>query len=128
LVPASFIFAALASNAFGLATASFVIFTVIAYYLFYRISLVLPAVAIGAPLTLKEAWRATSDTGAALILLVLLAFGFSLLAQGVSALLGFAPTLQLIFSIAVEIGLVAMINISILTTLYGVLVERRDLA
>lgn len=92
-----------------------------------RISLILPAAAVAAPMTIPDSWEATGRfngpiLGLALIV-VLLNLALSTLAL---PLLGLAGGLAIAFQTALYV-VEGLIFISILTTLYGHLVEGRAL-
>ncbi len=96
-------------------------------YLWFRFAVVLPAAAIGRPMTLGDGWSATSRIsvpilGAVLILMgatVLAGFGIGWVAEQ-SLWLGFAG------SVLVQ-WLTLLMGASVLTTIYGVGVEKRAL-
>jgi len=101
----------------------------IGMFLFYRLSPILPAAAIGQTLTLKDAWRATRGSTGPILSIVVLYFAYTLLMQYLfgNALLtqGLAP-LNIVWSIVTGwIGL--MLGVSLLTTIYGHYVEGRAL-
>jgi hypothetical protein len=93
-------------------------------YVWLRIGLALPATALGQSMGVGEAWRSTAphanailSTGALLILLN----------TGASIVSGILPaTLSLVLDIVTS-WITLMIGTSVLTTLYGVIVERRSL-
>jgi hypothetical protein len=93
-------------------------------FVWLRLGLVLPATAVGRPLGIGESWRATAPyantilgTGA---LLIVLNSGIGLVTAILPAAL--ASVLDLVVS-----WITLMIGTSILTTLYGVIVEERRL-
>lgn len=95
---------------------------------FFRLSPIFPAAALGAPITFGEAWSATKGATGSLFLLALvsvvsnlvLALPTSLLTQG-------APILGLAWSAAVQ-WLSLMFGVSVLSTIYGHFVEKRHLS
>ena len=103
----------------------------LASYVIYRLSLVLPAVAIDdhdnmeKTLTFKESWRATAGISGALLLLVIVTVVPFGLFEFVSSNLEF-KFLALIWDFCAG-WLQMMISISVLTTLYGLLIEKREL-
>lgn len=101
---------------------------IFAALVFIRLSVMLPAVAVGRPLSLPEAWHITSGFTGAFFTLLIVSMGFQVLVQIVLLVFAFVPVLQVILSIVIGTILVPLINISILTTLYGVFAEKRDLA
>jgi hypothetical protein len=93
-------------------------------FVWLRIGLVLPGTAVGKPLGIGESWRATGPYANAILgagaLLIVLNSGISL----VSAIL--PPSIAALLDIVVS-WITLMIGTSILTTLYGVIVEERRL-
>lgn len=101
-----------------------------ALIIFYRLAPLLPAVAIGKPLTLSQAWGATNGANVPIIILAVLSAiaaividipAFILMMAGpIGGFLGLLWTLVT--------GWVKMlVGVSILTTLYGHYVERRSI-
>ncbi|CUH79628.1 hypothetical protein TRM7557_02492 [Tritonibacter multivorans] len=91
-----------------------------------RLSLILPAAAIGQPLTLKEAWSKTQGAmGIVVVLVILLGLigGFVQLVA-TFALGPVSPGLAAIFAFGSQV-LLGLLNVSTLTTLYGHYVEGR---
>jgi hypothetical protein len=106
----------------------FALGTIFAMFVFYRLCAVLPATAMGKPITMKEAWIATDGTTGTIITLVICMFG--------GALLMIVPT-ALFASISPVLGIVCMLvaqwffmmfGISIFTTFYGYFIEKRELS
>lgn len=95
---------------------------------FYRASAILPAAAIGKPLKLSEAWQATSGASGAIALLVVLSILFQLLLQLLASLLLFVPIIGIFVVLFASMLIVPLINVSILTTIYGVFIEKRELS
>lgn len=126
-LPALFIIMAIiqASAPFGFIL--FLVFSLAFMVGFYRFSLILPAVAIGKPLGLSEAWQATADGSGAIFMLILTSFVFQIVVQIVSALLMFIPVVGILVVLVTGMLITPLINVSILTTLYGVFVEKREL-
>lgn len=96
-------------------------------YVWLRLAICLPSVAVGNTMTLREAWSASKpvDTQIIGIALILMAISF------VSGLIltpiyGVLPIIAIALDLVVN-WVVMMLGISILTTLYGHLVEGRDL-
>ncbi len=94
---------------------------------FYRLSIVLPASAIGKPIKFREAWNRTPGNGGAFLVLALVMFVFQALVQTLIYLLGVIPVLGALASTFFGALIWPMINVSILTTMYGVFVEGREL-
>ncbi|MGB3406478.1 MAG: hypothetical protein WBA67_03205 [Jannaschia sp.] len=92
---------------------------------FYRLAIVLPAGAIGRPMTLGEGMEATKGHTETVMVLALLTVGFSLVLQVPALLDGTAGLISAVYQGVVGwIGL--MLGVSTLTTLYGYLVEGRS--
>jgi len=98
-------------------------------WLAYRISLYLPAAAIGKDMRLREAWRPTSELKAQILLLagfeVLVYFGISAAVFWVSALIGAAVPAMILFLL--QTWILTLYGGSILNTLYRYLIEKRAL-
>ncbi|MEO1640779.1 MAG: hypothetical protein AAFU41_16175 [Pseudomonadota bacterium] len=111
----------------GAALIVFVIAAAILGYVWFRIALALPAVAVGQPITMGQAWAASSAMKGTI-------FGVSLLLMGINGLAGvlteivsgLAPVIGVVLEIFVQ-WLTLMLGVSILTTLYGHLIEKRTL-
>ncbi|MFC3613490.1 hypothetical protein ACFORG_06930 [Lutimaribacter marinistellae] len=105
-----------------------IVYVVAMMLAFARLSVTLPAQAIGAELTLEGAWKATGGSTATLIVLgvanALFQFFLQFLFQGFALIPMAGPLLLLIPSIL----FVPLVNASILTTLYGIYVEGRSLS
>lgn len=93
---------------------------------YMRLSILLPAAAIGAPISIGKAFEATKGFGGSFLLLLLSLIGFQILLQlpvSLTTLL-FAP-LSAIFSVVAAV-LATLLNISVLTTLHGHFIEGRS--
>lgn len=93
-------------------------------YMWLRLGLVLPATALGRPMGFAEAWRSTGGhanailgTGALLIVIN----------SGVALVSSIMPTAVSLLLDLVSSWITVMVGTSVLTTLYGVIVERRTL-
>ena len=95
---------------------------------FYRASPILPGAAIGKPIKLSEAWQATSGASGAIALLVVLSILFQILLQLLASLLLFVPIIGVLIVLFASMLIVPLINVSLLTTIYGVFIEKRELA
>ncbi|MCC5974566.1 MAG: hypothetical protein JJT81_10995 [Rubellimicrobium sp.] len=94
-------------------------------FLWLRLALILPAIAVGKPMKLAESWSVTRDwsghiLNAAAILVVL-----NVMASLVTGILGFG-IIGMLAELAIS-WITLMAGTSILTTLYGILVEKRAL-
>jgi hypothetical protein len=107
-----------------------------------RIGLVLPAAAIGARMTLSESWAATRPvSGQILLPLIVIALAVGLIGQVIVLLFGQTQSVefmgqmreQVILSLPGQVlnGFVAwlqlLVNLALMTTLYGNLIEGRQL-
>lgn len=103
-----------------------IVFGTILSYVWMRLGLILPAVAVGRPIPMGESWRLTASLSGAIFVAVLIIMALNV---GASAVLGLVlgdGTVSAILSIIVD-WVSIMVGISVLTTLYGVIVERRAL-
>lgn len=129
------VMAALAMLTGGLATtgsdavgiiASLLLVLVLSLLLF-RLVPILPAAAIGKPLALAESWRATQGATTDILMLALVGFAVQIALQAVVGVFVFvSPVLGLIVSGVTSLVL-ALVNVSILTTFYGHYVEGRPI-
>ncbi|MEY8843085.1 hypothetical protein AB9K41_28975, partial [Cribrihabitans sp. XS_ASV171] len=94
---------------------------------FYRLAVTLPARAIGKDMTLDQAWKATSSSFWTLIVLVLLSHSFQYLLQFLFGMFALIPVVGPLLVLIPSLLLLPLINVSVLTTLYGVYVEGRPL-
>lgn len=94
---------------------------------FYRVSPILPGAAIGKSVTLSQAWQSTSGASGAIAVLVILSVLFQILLQLLSSLLLFVPIIGVLIVVFASMLIVPLINVSILTTIYGVFIEKREL-
>ena len=94
---------------------------------FYRLSIILPAAAIGNPITLGDAWNRTSGVAGAIVVLLVVSFVFQILVQFALAALAIIPVLGVLLTVFFGSLILPMINVSILTTMYGIFVEKCEL-
>ncbi|MFA3920045.1 hypothetical protein [Ruegeria hyattellae] len=94
---------------------------------FIRLSIILPSAAIGNPITLSQAWAATEGSTGAIIVLVIVAVLFQIAIQLVASLLALIPVIGIIVVLFATMLVLPLINVSILTTMYGHFVEKREL-
>lgn len=96
-------------------------------WIIMRCSLPLPAISIDAPMTFPESWTATSPVSGTLFLVMI---AVSFLNSGISVLpdllLSNFPTAYVLAQVILPL-LTALISASVLTTLYGMLIEGRPL-
>lgn len=101
---------------------------VLGYVIFYRLSSKLPAAAIGTPLTLGEAWAATKGATGTLLVTGLSTAVVQFLLQYVAGLsLAVFQPLGIAFQIFSAV-VMSLVNVSILTTIYGHYVEGREIS
>lgn len=97
-------------------------------WILLRISLTLPAGALGRNMGFKDSWEATQPISKSIfylaLLLAVLNFVLSLIAGSIVAI---APTLSVIPQILISV-LNGLFYVSVLSTLYGYLIEKRDLS
>jgi hypothetical protein len=98
-----------------------------AAYLFFRLGVMLPAVAMGNRLTLSETWDATKGESATILTLAMIVVGASIVIQ-LPSWFNEDPSsiINLVYSIVVN-WFATIIGISVLTTLYGHFVEKRPI-
>jgi len=96
------------------------------YYFSLRISLVLPAAAIEKPISIGDSWRVTQPASGAILVASLILVLFSILLQTPFGASGAGSVINLISSFFTQ-WISVMLGVSILTTLYGHLVENRPL-
>lgn len=96
----------------------------------FRLGLVLPAKALGKPLSFGEAWQATKgESGTILVLAIVAALAAVIIdipAMILAILPGIGGILSLIWTLATG-WVKAVVGVSILTTLYGYYVEKRNI-
>ncbi|WP_156916792.1 hypothetical protein [Leisingera aquimarina] len=93
-------------------------------YLVLRLSVILPAAALGADMGLREAWNSTGNAFGDLLGLAAILVAAQYAAQFAAEALAASPSLAFGVSLLVSAAL-ALLNISLLTTLYGHYVEGR---
>ena len=105
----------------------FVAITAVLSFVWFRIGLALPSVAVGEPVSMGTAWAASRPMagtifGVAVLLMVI--NGIATVA--VNQISAIVPFFGVIVDIAVQ-WTILMLGVSILTTLYGHLIEKRPL-
>lgn len=94
---------------------------------FYRLSPILPSAAVGPRITVGEAWSATSGSNGAMLMLALISFLASYaITWPLGLLAATAAPVAIVFQVIVQ-WITTMYGISIMTTIYGHFVEKRDL-
>ena len=127
-IPMGLVAAALGESLAGLSIILMIAYSVFLVVCFYRLSIILPAAAIGNPISLGEAWNNTSGVSGAILLLLLVAFLFQVLVQLAFAALAIIPVLGVLLTVFFGTLILPMINVSIFTTMYGVFIEKRELS
>lgn len=96
-------------------------------YVWFRIGIALPSIAVGEPITMAQAWAASRPMSGTIFGVALLLMAINGLAEVVvTPVSNSAPLIGTVLSIAVQ-WTVLMLGVSILTTLYGHLIEKRPL-
>lgn len=96
-------------------------------YLSYRFGLVFPAIALKAPMSFKASWEKTQAASVVIAQLAIIAVVFVLLIQ-IPSNMNPDPTSLINLVYSYVIGWISMmIGVSVLTTLYGIYVEGREL-
>ena len=96
-------------------------------YLFFRLSVMLPAAALGEKLRLGEAWDATKGETGTLLTLTAIVVAASIVVQLPTLLSGDATSfISLVYALVVN-WFATVIGISLLTTLYGHFIEKRPI-
>lgn len=110
---------------FGLAS---VVVTAILGWIALRLSLVLPAAAISRPMQFKESWAATRLMSGTILGLTIALSILNLIVTNIVGALVAGPLLLTGLLQLISAVLMALISASVLTTLYGILIERRSLS
>ncbi|WP_159086883.1 hypothetical protein [Loktanella sp. Alg231-35] len=105
----------------------FIAVTAVLSFVWFRIGLALPSVAVGEPITMGAAWAASRDMSGTIFGVALLLMAIN----GIATLLvnqisGIAPVVGVVVDLALQ-WTILMLGVSILTTLYGHLIEKRPL-
>lgn len=94
---------------------------------FYRIAPIMPSAAIGRRMGISEAWNATRGAGGAVLVLALVSvLGIMALSAPIYALTQLSPMLGTIWELLAG-WFQMLMGVSILSTLYGYFIEKRDL-
>lgn len=126
MIPAAIVMAGLSPVSPVLAGVFAVILMFAAVVGLYRLLPVLPAAAIGKSLKIKEAWEATVGETWTIVGLLFIGFLFQFLLNIMAALFVLVPIIGPIFVYAVLL-VMSLVNVSILTTLYGHYIEGRPI-
>lgn len=109
------------------ALAVFVLASAVLTFIWFRIGLALPGIAVGKPISLGQAWSATSGKSGMIL-------GVAVLLMAINGVAGIAvgfvaqilPIIGFVLNLFVQ-WVTFMLGISILTTFYGHLIENRPL-
>ena len=126
-VPFGLLISGLAQVAPGLTFLLFVFIGLLLLVCICRLSLILPAAAIGRPLGLGESWQATAGASGAILLTVLLTAVLQILVETIGSLLIVVPIIGIIFVLVASMLIVPLINVSVLTTMYGYFIDGQQL-
>ncbi|MFZ5963627.1 hypothetical protein ACOXXX_11790 [Thalassococcus sp. BH17M4-6] len=111
----------------GLAALLPILMVGLAAFLFFRLSVMLPAAALGHKMKLGEAWEETSGETDTILVLAAVVAGASILIQLPTMLNGDPGSfISLIYGLVVN-WFATIIGISLLTTLYGHFIEKRPI-
>lgn len=125
-IPLGFLIIGVVSALGWLGLALFAIAGVLLGTVFTQLAVTLPAAALEKPLSFGEAWEASIDDFWQVLLLVVLVAALQYAADWISTQLVFVPVLNVVVPLLFGVFL-AMLNVSILTTLYGHFVEDRPI-
>lgn len=104
-----------------------VVLVAVVSYVWFRIGVALPAVAVGKPISMGDAWRATAEMSSTIFGIVfIIAFASMIAGVATQGLYGLSPILGMVVDIFVQ-WVTLMVGVSVLTTLYGHLIEGRPL-
>ncbi len=96
-------------------------------FVWLRIAIALPAVAVGKPISMGDAWRVSKGMSGTIFGVAFLLMGINRLATVLTAQVSaILPIIGFALDIALQ-WTVLMLGVSILTTFYGHLIEGRDL-
>jgi len=95
---------------------------------FFRLAIVLPSTAIGKQPKFSEAWAATEGSNGTVLTMIVVLFLFQLVVQLVFSAALLVPLFGPLLVLFATFLIIPMINISILTTMYGIFVEKRELS
>ena len=93
---------------------------------YWRLGASLPGAALDDGAGIGETWRATKGNLGTFVVLALILFGFAIAIGVVQMLAMFVPLIGILIYLAVE-WFLGMLGLSLLTTVYGYYVEKREL-
>lgn len=107
-----------------------IVFLSLALIVDYRLGLVLPSRAIGQRLTFGESWAATKGQSGTILVLAIVSAVAAVVLSIPGMVLAFLPGIGGILSLIWQIAtgwVTLVVGVSILTTLYGVYIEKRSI-
>lgn len=107
-----------------------VVFITLALIVDYRLGLVLPSRAVGQKLSFGEAWAATKGQSGTILVLAIVSAIAAVVINIPAMVLAFLPGIGGILSSIWQLGtgwVTLVVGVSILTTLYGVYIEKRSI-
>ena len=107
-----------------------IVFISLALIVDYRLGLVLPSRAIGQKLTFGEAWAATRGQSGTILVLAVVSAIAAVVINIPAMILAFLPGIGGILASIWQLGtgwVTLVVGVSILTTLYGVYIEKRSI-
>jgi len=104
---------------------SLVFIPFVAGLFFFRFGLVLPAAALDQPLSFGISWRATGEISGAVLITIVFVTLFNGVLTSIGTAMPYGPV-SILWAYAAG-WMQAMLGVSVLTTLYGYLIEKRDL-
>jgi len=127
-IPLGLVFGLIADGSQSLAMAGIVgiLMALVLGWIGTRLSLVLPARAVERPMTFGESWAATASASGAIFLVVLILAVINFVLGSLFSLILGDNLVSGLLSLVVQ-WFITMLGLSVLTTLYGNLVERRPL-
>lgn len=112
----------------GLSPIIALFFGICAALILWRIIIILPAAAIGHPMKIRHAWEATAGHWGTITALFFISILFQTVIQLIFAGLQYLmPVVGTFLILLPSVFILPLINVSILTTMYGVFVEGRSL-
>ena len=122
LVPSLYLVVLLSADVTTLIALTWII-SVSSLVILMRVSVVLPGVAIGADTGFGDAWQSTKGANGTFLIIVLLQF----IPQVMISVFSLVPVIGDLLKFFIGFLVLPMIGLSILTTLYGHFIEKREL-
>lgn len=125
-LPAIFV-TILAGESAGPGVALFFLYMLVVAVVLFRYSIMLPGAAAGHVMSTSATWAATTGSTGPLIVIMLCFFVLNKLTQWIGMMFAQVPMLYMVWNLPTQ-AFISVLWISVLTTLYGYYVEKRDLA